>query len=480
MSHNLNATTTKIQSTYPPVAALTTIEAPHLVTPASLTLVLAYLQYYTPNRLANGRLLAPNHLRNLATWLEKPAPKLRSLRQHPILAVHLAFLFALDYLDGNGTQLIPQPTIAHWLHLPNNIALHTLHKQLTTTWEGTLTKLNLRQTITPDITHYLQQSFTQQRQTLDNQQPQPIQWQTTDENKWVITLPSTLPNWLQFDLRQIGEWSPNQPLVCTPYTVATAVLRGYSPQLIHWILETAVQEPLSSDKQSQLIQWSRRVHTYQVRQAHLLTVAQPNQATTLMRNKRLRQATIEQITPRHFIIQEDMIPQLARWLKEREYPLNHNINTSDTAQPITDPQWQWLCTRVFINLGKITPLPCPSPHAQLDTIAKQLTPTQLTNLEAIANTIHNNIQQAIKGKDAFFPTSQPTSELQLSTINQAIADESILDIYYQALVDHKPSWRTIQPIRIEQHGALYYLTAYCQRAEMNLTFRLDRIKDIKI
>lgn len=471
---------TETKSTIPiPFSPSINTTASHSVTPTSLTVVLAYLQYYTPNHLQNGRFLAPGHLRKLAEWIGEPAPKLRSLRQHPILAAHLALLFALDYLNDEGPQLTPQPTIARWLHLPNNIALHTLLNQLNTTWSGTLTKLKLTQTITPDITHYLQQSFIQQQHISDTQQTAPIQWQNADENKWEILLPFILPNWLQFDLRQLGEWSPNQPLICTPYTIATAVLRGYSLELIHWILETATQEPLTFARQAQLHQWCRRAHSYQIRKAYLLTVAQPKQATALMRHKHLRQTTVEQIAPRHFIIQEEMIPHLTRWLKERDYPLNDNTKTTDATTALTEPQWQWLCTRVFIDLGRITPHPCPPPHAQLDKIAQNLTPTQLTNLEAIANTIHNNIQQTVKGKDAFFPTNQPFSNVHLKQIRQAIENETTLHIHYQALGEHKPSWRTIQPIRIEQHGELYYLTAYCQRTEMNLTFRLDRIKEIR-
>ena len=41
-------------------------KTPELITPYTLTLILAYLQYYTPKRLKNGRFLAVKHLRNIA------------------------------------------------------------------------------------------------------------------------------------------------------------------------------------------------------------------------------------------------------------------------------------------------------------------------------------------------------------------------------------------------------------------------------
>jgi hypothetical protein len=77
-------------ATHPVIAA--DAEPPHPVTPYSLTLVLAYLHYYTPERLPNGRLIAPKHLRLLADWIGYPAPSLRSLRQHLPLAAHMALL----------------------------------------------------------------------------------------------------------------------------------------------------------------------------------------------------------------------------------------------------------------------------------------------------------------------------------------------------------------------------------------------------
>jgi predicted DNA-binding transcriptional regulator YafY len=44
----------------------------------------------------------------------------------------------------------------------------------------------------------------------------------------------------------------------------------------------------------------------------------------------------------------------------------------------------------------------------------------------------------------------------------------------------KASYRQVQPLRLEKRGSLYYLHAYCYRAETNLTFRMDRIQHLQL
>ncbi|MBK7180896.1 MAG: WYL domain-containing protein, partial [Chloroflexi bacterium] len=68
----------------------------------------------------------------------------------------------------------------------------------------------------------------------------------------------------------------------------------------------------------------------------------------------------------------------------------------------------------------------------------------------------------------------------IDLVQQALRQERSLQINYQPLGSSQPSWREVQPLRLEQRGALYYLYAYCLRAETNLTFRLDRIHDIAL
>ncbi len=457
-------------------------EPPHPITPYSLTLALAYLHYYTPKRLPNGRILAVKHLRQLAAWIGRPAPQLRSIRQHKPLAAHIAFLHAAGLLAASGSTLSPQPPITPWLHQPNLDIIHSLAQTIHNhhLWLNTLQTLNLCRTLTHDYTVYLQQSLSRQRQNPPTPIIETAIWLDNGlAETWQLTLPHSLPLWLHFDLRQIGAWSPGQPLTCTPLTIAAAIQRGRSPQTIQWLLETATRQPLPPTRQTRLNQWRRRAHAYRLRAVHLLSANHPCQMQSIFRKKYLRQAIIKQISPRHAIVTTDMARRLKPHLAQQGYLLPAEpAPESETAvaEPVAA---QWLSARVLIGLGQLTPLPCPAPHSLLTSLSSQLDPIQITDLEAQAETILQNLRLAIRGQDAFFPAITPIPAQWTSAIQCAITQDKHLRITYQSLAETTPSHRTIQPFRLEKRGGLSYLYAYCYRAEANRTFRLDRIATLK-
>ncbi|MCP4359550.1 MAG: hypothetical protein GY796_16190, partial [Chloroflexi bacterium] len=287
-------------------------EPPHPVTPYSLTLTLAYLHYYTPKRLSNGRLMAAKHLRALADWIGQPAPRLRSIRRHKPLAAHMALLHTAGFLAPSGAAFTPQPTVTAWLHSPFPDIVCPLLQAIENrnSWHKTLHTLGLQDSLPEDYTVYLQQSLTRQLQARPVAAAQAAIWLDDHDKSWRLLLPQNLPLWLHFDCRQLGIWSPGQPLTCTLLTIATAVQRGYGRRVIQWLLETAVQQPLSPARQIQLNQWSRNAHTYRLQTVHLLATAQAGQMASLLRKKRLRQAVIEQISPRHAIVTANMAGRL--------------------------------------------------------------------------------------------------------------------------------------------------------------------------
>jgi predicted DNA-binding transcriptional regulator YafY len=117
-------------------------------------------------------------------------------------------------------------------------------------------------------------------------------------------------------------------------------------------------------------------------------------------------------------------------------------------------------------------------YGLLESASQHISETEISNLEATAATILTSLRQAISGRDAFFPARDPVAPDTINQIYRAIERETPLAIAYQALGDLKASYRQVQPLRLEKRGNLYYLHAYCYRAETNLTFRLDRIKEI--
>lgn len=129
------------------------------LTPVTLTLAAASLQYYTPKYQSGGRVIAPKSLRILAEWIGKPAPKLRTLRMHMPLAAHICLLHAAGFV-ANSSYFVPQPAITTWLYqsFPDNIDLlvDTLAHD---GWGETVMALKLQECITEDITAFLTQSL---------------------------------------------------------------------------------------------------------------------------------------------------------------------------------------------------------------------------------------------------------------------------------------------------------------------------------
>ena len=467
---------------------------PELVTPYSLTLVLAYLQYYTPKRLQNGRFLPIEHLRNLANWINYPAPQTNALPQHKILSMHLALLSAAQFISVESSHIMPQPAVTRWLHLPHQEAVDALLSTINdlNQWQRSVASLNLENVLRPDSHAYLQQSLTRQREQEPTETPQNAHWLESEEDIWHLHIPQTLPRWLQFDLRQLGDGAPHTTLICTPLTIAAATQHGYTPETITWLLETATQEQLSRQHSQQLQQWSRRAHAYQVQSVQLLSTAQPDQMDSILRQKRLRKHVITHLSPRHAIVSSALLPPLQKWLATQQIPLKQHqptdeaISTQPSIKEETAVQWseqtsvQWLGTRILIGLSDLTHQPIPSPHTLLKQLDSQLDPHTRTELEAIAANMLNGLRDAIRGRDAFLPSQQPVSPETIALIQKAIWNDTALHIQYQQLGSRQPTWREVQPLRLEQRGALYYLTAYCLRAETNITFRLDRIHNIEI
>jgi proteasome accessory factor C len=108
-----------------------------------------------------------------------------------------------------------------------------------------------------------------------------------------------------------------------------------------------------------------------------------------------------------------------------------------------------------------------------------LSPIQLADLEARADALLDQLRQVIRGRDAFLPAYARDDSPLVAAIKPALAQGETVHIAYQSLVDRQPYWREVFPLRLEQHGNLYYLHAYCHLAEANRTFRLDRIHDYR-
>jgi hypothetical protein len=301
------------------------------------------------------------------------------------------------------------------------------------------------------------------------------------EETWQLSLPITLPLPALFHLLQLGQWRPDEPLRCTPLSIATAGQRGFSLTRIEMTFMDATGQSLSDGQMQQLLDWYERGQNYRIDAVYLLSARQPHQLAQIVADGRLRRRVHRQISPRHALVSPAIRPSLQRWLARRNSILASSSGESPAkSRPLPDAAYSWLGLRLLVELAGTIELPFPAPYHSLAQVESRLTPHELTELEQQVLSITDGLRAAIRGRDAFFPAhAEPPHEL-IEQIQQAMAAEQWLDIAYQSLLDRRPYRRRVYPLRLEARGRLHYLHAYCSLAEADRIFRLDRIADYSI
>ncbi|MCP4425326.1 MAG: WYL domain-containing protein [Chloroflexi bacterium] len=447
-------------------------------------LTLAYIQHYNCNFIP-GRCLSNTHLRRLVAWLGCPDDTLRTIRRQPILAAHIALLHAANLLRHNDAFWYLLPDAFNWLNQPATTQCDQLLKPIANgQYTIAIEALGLGDTVPIDMVAYVQQQLARQAQQPQSDSAQSnsdtVGWLKSDQDSWRLHLPQSLPLKNSFHLLQIGDWLPQRPLTVTPLTFAQAVQRGYSLTHIVYLLETTTNQSLSDQQQRQILDWYRRHDTYRLRPVTLLSVKQPEQLASIIKNGHLRPHIQKQISPRHAIAAPAIQPLLQKWAIRRGYRLNAPVGEPTPTAQISPTGYQWLGLQLLTTLGQITPLPCSPPHAELEALAAHISPEEQSQLAALVEQISANLQRAIRGRDAFFPARKTIPPQWVETVRRAIANDQTISLAYQALGECSPSCRHIQPLRLEERGSLFYLYAYCFRAEANRTFRLDRVKELKM
>jgi len=449
------------------------------ITLNSLTKVLAYCQYYTIPYLSGRGLPAP-HLQRLALWLEMPDIKLQTLRQHKFLAAHLVLGQAAGLLQHDSNLWFCSPFVQQWLQQATFAQYQTLIEAIDLCcWKTVVEQENLTTCFDGAYATFVRQSLARQQHTAENQADCATSWESFSEVEWQLSLPPSLPLERLFHLLQLGEWNPHEPLCISAMTIARARQQGYGINFIEHQLSVAAHQGLTQSQQAQLLTWYLAAEHYQIQAAYLLSTAQPGQLAEIMTNRRLARQIHQQISPRHAVVSPALITPLARWLARQNKPLQApHLVDGETNMEWNVSAFNWLGLKLLIDLRELLALAMPAPHGLLDEAAAALSPEEQTELAFTAQHIMAELKQTIRGKDAFFPAQEALPQGLFDQISQAIETDSVLTIAYQALGEAKPSRRQVQPLRLENRGNLYYLSAYCYRAETNLTFRLDRISKL--
>ena len=441
----------------------------------SLVKVIAYIHHYTIPYLSK-RGMHTNHLRQLSNWIESPKTEIRTICKHKQLAAHLALLQAANLIAHDQSFWQTTPFLHLWLNLPT----HKKYQQLLDAiaacrWKQTIDDERWHDCLDEAYGAFLFQALSyQQERTVPSAQF--FSWKEQTELSWLINMPTHPPLDLLFHILQIGDLKSSFIIEITPLTLHRAQKQGYSLNTVEHLLTQATKTPLNKEQKNLLITWYKRGNAYKLQTVHLLTTAQPEQMQKISQNGRLRRKIIQQLSPRHAIVQADIQQSLHRWGNKQQFPLNTENIEADTFEA---GQYHWLGLQLLSKLTEFSSLRLSMPAYLTEQVTATIPPDQIPQLEHMVQTIVQNIHQAIRGQDALLPPIDDKSDKHLTHLQQAIAKNNLLKVKYQALGAVNPSWRKIQPLMLQTKGALHYLTAYCHRAEMNLTFRVDRITEIE-
>jgi hypothetical protein len=404
---------------------------------------------------------------------------LRSARANQPLAVHLALGQAAGLLSVEEGFWRTTVETLPWLEKEGDEQIGHLRQTLADAdiWERSVAILRLQDAVSVDYLAYIEQRLAYHQAEGETEPVTAIWLSDLQPEGWQLARLDGLRPQIRFHLWQMGEWRSEGVWHGTPYSIAKAAQRGYSLTRMEATLTRATGEPLSPERQEQLLAWYRRHNDYRIRPAYVLSVKEPEQLHDVMRNQRWRPHIGQRLSARHAIVSPQIIPLLERHLRREGFSLDAMLPTApesdEGAASVAD---SWLALEILAGLGKLIPLPFSLSLETRHRLAEQLTLERRAALEQKAEQVLTSLSAALRGQDAFFPREELIDPELVATIQSALAGEREVEIAYQGLGETAPRWRRVEPHWVEEKRWGLYLHGYCYLAEENRTFRLDRVK----
>lgn len=444
---------------------------------------MAFITYCNlkPHRAGHlaGRLLPVADARRLVAWIGSPSGE--SLRHNPHLALHLIWPGAAGLLINDASGLRLDSTAPALLRGdPRRLYAAFLDESCWSRWDAAADGLRLAGAVPEPYRLMARQSL--QRQARENAPfPEPLAvWETIADGEWRFGLQTGGDPGLLFDLLALGHYDPPGRLRVSPLTLGAPPACHLGFDRVRRLLETATGRPLDDPRQSQLRAWLAHIGVYRLR-GSLLHTARPEQLAALFADRGLRPYLVEPIGPRCALFDRAGLRLLRRRLAASGYPLSILPAAEDGTEQSLPPDTaaMWLGLRLLAGLQPTIPLPGGlRPEISLERLSATLPSETATVLEAQAARLLADLQDVIRGRDAFFPARHAPPDGLIARLRAAIDAEETVVFDYRPPGGDEPKRHTVEPLRLEQRDNLTYLIAYSYRAEATLTFRLDRISEV--
>ncbi|MCB0132219.1 MAG: WYL domain-containing protein [Caldilineaceae bacterium] len=188
------------------------------------------------------------------------------------------------------------------------------------------------------------------------------------------------------------------------------------------------------------------------------------------------------------VIGEILGPTLATWEGEAAHVVEtlraagyHPVVRieEESAEHNPDRGALWLAGQLYLLLGDHLPLPRPLAATELAVLLRDLPPTQQALLEEQLTTLRQRLQELLDGLP-YLPPPHPTDPARWTArIDEAIRTEAVITLHYHSAARNMETRRRVRPLWEEIHRGVAYVRAECVDTGAVLTFRLDRVIDIK-
>ncbi len=440
---------------------------------SSLVSILAYFaQLRVP--LQHGWRLPPTHCRALAERLGEPAPKIRLVREHRPLALHLSLLLTANLLTIEDGAFTLTDQAYQWLQQPHERQVAQLNSALGSAdpWHTTRQTLHLPQDDSERI--YLRQQLDRyQHEELHSFKSATV---LMEPHHWSLQLPHHLPPHLHFHLLLLCDWITDRLLHLTPFTLANALTNHVSHATAEAIIGRLQGSPLTDEQRTTLREWANRAQQYRVQHTLLLQTQRKEQLDLLVARRGLRQYILQRFSGTLAAVTPSLFAPLTRWLHGQQIPFHPPSDATNKPSIVANESYKAL--RLVSELMRQYKLPHLNPHHALSLLNETLDVTTQNLLDQQVDVTLKTLKRKIDGYD-LSPAVDTPDEALVQQVERAVMEEQPIQIYYQGQHDEHPRWRTIEPRWIEPDDPASYLRAFCYSANAMRVFRLDRLLDVK-
>jgi len=287
-----------------------------------------------------------------------------------------------------------------------------------------------------------------------------------------------------------GQAAPTRRRTLSRSRVATLLSCGVSRAWICQALSDLTCGRLPQPVVDRLAVWEAESRAIALRQAALLSVAEPAMLVDLTQRRAIRPLLRDTLSPHHVVVSPGDVVRLVRVLDRLGHtPLLGPEVRAELAGPaecagsgdlITLDAGAaghlWLALRIVLDLADVVALPGIPPAGLLDSLGASLGPA-LAALEDLAQRVAEGVRDSVDGYTPF-PAPLPDQNLAalLDTLNAALAGAQPLELVYHTAGRGERTTRVVEPLRMEERGGAAYLVAYCRLRQEERVFRVDRIE----